>query len=177
MIHKNFINLCLTLLAVCWSVAVQAQTLSVDGIDYSLNKSDMTATVTGPRTFSGHLVIPEKVVYEGEEYKVTRIGYNAFYSCQSLTSVDMPSVTSIGSSAFSGCSSLASVDMSSVISISINAFYNCLSLASVDMPWVTSIDKAAFSGCLGLVSVDMPSVTSIGGYAFRDCLRFIRHFE
>lgn len=77
MIHKNFINLCLTLLAVCWSVAVQAQTLSVDGIDYSLNKSDMTATVTGPNTFSGHLVIPEKVVYEGEEYKVTRIGPHA----------------------------------------------------------------------------------------------------
>lgn len=49
MIHKTFINLCLTLLAVCWSVAVQAQTiLSVDGIDYLLDNSNMTAMVFGP---------------------------------------------------------------------------------------------------------------------------------
>lgn len=106
MIHKNFINLCLTLLAVCWSVAVQAQTLSVDSINYSLNKSNMTATVTrGLLDYLGpHLVIPEKVTYDGEEYKVTSIGKEAFrdYSaCPSaFTSVDMPSVTSIGEASF-----------------------------------------------------------------------------
>lgn len=104
MIHKNFINLCLTLLAVCWSVAVQAQTLSVDGIDYYLNKSDMTATVTGPKFYSGNLVIPEKVAYEGEEYKVTGIAYKAFDKCSRLTSVEIPSsVTSIRGYAFADC--------------------------------------------------------------------------
>ena len=128
MIHKNFINLCLTLLAVCWSVAVQAQSLSVDGIDYYLNKSDMTATVTGPKTCSGHLVIPEKVAYEGEEYKVTSIGYSAFYKCSSLASVEIPSsVTSIGEWAFRECSSLASVEIpSSVTSIGKSAFQECI---------------------------------------------------
>ena len=169
MIHKNFINLCLTLLAVCWSVAVQAQTLSVDGIDYSLNKSDMTATVTGPKTFSGHLVIPEKVVYEGEEYKVTRIDNEAFKNCSSLTSVSMPSVTYIDGAAFSGCSNLASVDMPSVTSVTSWAFSNCSSLASVDMPLVTTIGREAFFYCSRLASVDMPSVTSIGSSAFEDC--------
>ena len=170
MIHKNFINLCLTLLAVCWSVAVQAQTkLSVDGIDYSLYQSDMTATVTTWSNVSGHLVIPEKVVYEGEEYKVTRIAYNAFCSCQSLTAVDMPSVTIIESNAFRDCSNLASVDMSSVTSIDSYAFRGCSNLASVDMSSVTSIDGYAFQYCSSLASLSMPSVTSIGYSAFEGC--------
>lgn len=169
MIHKNFINLCLTLLAVCWSVAVQAQTLSVDGIDYYLNKSDMTATVATGSNVSGHLVIPEKVVYEGEEYKVTRIAYNAFNSCQSLTAVDMPSVTIIDGNAFRDCSNLGSVDMSSVTSIGEWSFCNCSSLVSVSMPLVTSISGNAFYNCLNLASVNMPSVQNIGSKSFSNC--------
>ena len=170
MIHKNFINLCLTLLAVCWSVVVQAQSLSVDGIDYSLDKNDMIATVTGPKAYSGHLVIPKKVVYEGEEYKVTRIGDYAFNECSSLTSVEIPSsVTSIGSSAFRNCSNLASVDMLSVTSIGNDAFLHCSSLTSVDMPSVTSIGSSAFSDCSSLASVNIPSVTSINYSAFYLC--------
>lgn len=197
MIHKNFINLCLTLLAVCWSVAVQAQTLSVDGIDYSLNKSDMTATVTGPNTFSRtHLVIPEKVDYNNEEYKVTSVNSSAFENCSSLTYVDMPSsvvcigqfafrfcsnlasieipssVTSISSGVFWGCSSLASVNIpSSVTSIGSYAFASCSSLTSVNIPSsVTSIDKSAFQYCSSLAFIEIPSsVTSIGDYAFEGC--------
>ena len=175
MIHKNFINLCLTLLAVCWSVAVQAQTkLSVDGIDYSLYQSDMTATVTTWSNVSGHLVIPEKVVYEGEEYKVTRIDNEAFKNCSSLTSVNIPSsVTSIGDYAFAGCSSLTSVEIpSSVTDIGNYAFSGCSSLASVNIPSsVTAIGYKAFSGCSCLTSVNIPSsVTYIGGSAFYRCI-------
>lgn len=104
MIHKNFINLCLTLLAVCWSVVVQAQSLSVDGIDYYLDKSSMTASVTGPKNYSGNLVIPDKVAYESENYKVTSIDWGAFEDCLSLTSVNIPSsVTSIKGNAFFNC--------------------------------------------------------------------------
>ena len=173
MIHKNFINLCLTLLAVCWSVVVQAQSLSVDGIDYYLDKSSMTASVTGPKNYSGNLVIPDKVAYESENYKVTSIDWGAFEDCLSLTSVNIPSsVTSIKGNAFMGCSSLASVEIpSSVTSIGSNAFNSCSSLASVEIPSsVTSIDDQAFRACSSLASVEIPSsVTSIGGSAFYGC--------
>ena len=126
MIHKNFINLCLTLLAVCWSVAVQAQTPSVDGIDYLLDKSNMTATVFGPVPYSGsHLIIPEKVVYGGEEYKVTSIDFGACSNSSTLVYVDMPFVTSVGRDVFSGCSNLAYVNMPSVTSVNQKAFYGC----------------------------------------------------
>ena len=127
MLHKKFINLCLTLLTVCWSVAVQAQTiLSVDGIDYLLDNSNMTAMVFGPYPYSGsHLITPEKVAHGGEEYKVTSVAVGVYQDCSTLVYVDMPSVTSVGQNAFSGCSSLASVNMPSVTSIGSSAFYEC----------------------------------------------------
>lgn len=171
MIHKNFINLCLTLLAVCWSVAVQAQTiLSVDGIDYLLDNSNMTAMVFGPYPYSGsHLIIPEKVAHGGEEYKVTSVAVGVYQNCSTLVYVDMPFVTSVDRDVFSGCSNLAYVNMPSVTSVGYEAFYGCSSLVSVDMPLVTNVGDKAFASCSSLASVNMPSVTSIGSSAFYEC--------
>ena len=42
------------------------------------------------------VIIPSSITIGGEEYKVTSIGYEAFYECDSLTSITIPSsVTSI----------------------------------------------------------------------------------
>ena len=43
MTHKTIINICLSLIALCWTVAIQAQDATVDGIKYSLSKSLKTA--------------------------------------------------------------------------------------------------------------------------------------
>ena len=190
MTHKTIINICLTLIALCWTVAIQAQTVTIDGINYSLNADAKTAEVT-KSTATGDIVIPEKITVDGVEYSVTSIGIaafkdskaltsvampsvtsigiSAFFECKALTSVNMPSVTSIGSSAFSACSSLTSVTMPSVTSIGINAFNECKALTSVAMPSVTSIGDQAFWSCSSLTSVAMPSVTSIGISAFSAC--------
>ena len=105
--------------------------------------------------------------------KVTSIGEDAFYFCDSLTSVTIPdSVTEIEDSAFSSCSSLTSVTIGNgVTSIGGHAFHRCTSLTSVTIPdSVTSIETAAFGDCTSLTSVTIPdSVTSIGGSAFQDC--------
>ena len=168
MTHKTFINICLTLIVLCWTVAIQAQKVTVDGINYRLYTDAKTASVIAS-TVTGDIVIPGIITVDGVEYSVTDIGSTAFADCKALTSVKMPSATSIGGDAFSGCSSLASVDMPSATSIGENAFSGCSSLASVDMPSVTSIGMYAFNGCSSLASVDMPSVTSIGDYAFSGC--------
>ena len=55
--------------------------------------------------YTGHVVIPETVTYNGTTYSVTSIGGSAFRDCSSLTSVTIPnSVTSIGYGAFLGTS-------------------------------------------------------------------------
>ena len=56
------------------------------------------------------VIIPSSITIGGEEYKVTSIGYEAFFYCKSLTSITIPSsVTSIGNDAFEGCSRLTSI--------------------------------------------------------------------
>ena len=104
---------------------------------------------------------------------VTTIGDEAFFRCESLTSVTIPdSVTTIGNYAFSDCSSLTSVTIGdSVTTIGYEAFSNCSSLTSVTIPdSVTTIGDFAFYYCSSLTSVTIPdSLTTIGNAAFTWC--------
>ena len=164
MTHKTFINICLTLIALCWTMTIQAQTATVDGINYYL-RSDKTARVTAS-TVTGDIVIPEKITVDGVDYSVTSIGNEAFKDSKALTSVAMPSVTSIDCGAFYQCNALTSVDMPSVTSIGFQAFENCSSLTSVAMPSVTSIGSEAFCGC-PIINLSLPAtLTSIGNNCF-----------
>ena len=145
------------------------------------NSSELSVTYRGSsysdysNEYTGNVVIPESVTYNGNSYPVTSIGNSAFRSCSGLTSVTIPnSVTSIGNYAFQSCSGLTSVTIpNSVTSIGEQAFYGCSGLTSVTIPnSVTSIGSYAFSGCSGLKSVYIPnSVTSIGNSAFNGCSR------
>ena len=144
----------------------------IDGIYYSFSGNEATVTSGSPK-YSGAVVIPASVNYNGKMYYVTSIGYAAFYGCRGLTSVTIPnSVTSIGEWALRECSSLNSITIpNSVTSIGNMVFYGCSGLTSVTIPnSVTSIGSGAFSGCSGLTSITIPnSVTSIGGSAFYGC--------
>lgn len=99
--------------------------------------------------YTGNVVIPESVEYNGKTYPVTSIGFYAFIDCSGLTSVTIPnSVTSIGFYAFMDCSGLTSVTIPNS---------------------VTYIGNLAFQGCIGLTSVTIPnSLTNIGGDAFKN---------
>ena len=104
---------------------------------------------------------------------VTNIGEEAFWSCNSLASVTIPdSVTSIGKRAFEGCRSLTSVIIPvGVTSIGFGTFQWCESLTSVLIPrGVTNIGGAAFAFCSKLTSMTIPmGVTNIDAAAFASC--------
>ena len=141
--HWLCLWLCVLFALPAWAVEKEK-----DGIIYDVNLSTKTAMVMGVKDKGiTSATIPQKVY----NCSVVSIEDNAFESCSSLTSVEIPnSVTSIGNSAFNGCSSLTSVEIPNS---------------------VTSIGNSAFNGCSRLTSIEIPnSVTSIGSYAFDNCI-------
>ena len=112
-----------------------ADAVEINGIYYNLLEGAVAEVTKMPNDgkYSGSVVIPESVIYEGKTYSVTSIGRGAFSVCSGLTPVTIPnSVTSIGNYAFAGCSGLTSVTIPNR---------------------VKSIGEGAFSGCSGLSSI------------------------
>lgn len=167
----------LILLALLPLVA-SAYDAEIDGICY--NFSGNTATVTyrnhDGNNYSGEVVIPETVTYDGMTYRVTAIGDNAFVVCSDLTSVTIPgSVTSIGGGTFSGCTGLTAITIpEGVTSIGKQAFRTCTGLTSVTIPGsVKSFGESAFAYCSGLTSVIIGSgVKGISVFAFSGCNKY-----
>ena len=168
---------------------------------YTDNGTELEVTYQGSSSYSqyneysGEVVIPESVTYNGTTYPVTGIGLaafaesdvssvtipstvteivnGAFQNCAKLTRVDIPnSVTTLKSGAFFNCSQLESVTIGSgVTTISQYAFAYCPKLKEITIPnTVTTIENDAFYQCTGLASVVIGSgVTTIGSSAFYVC--------
>ena len=178
--------------------------IEINGMWYNLIGKMHTAELTlapgtweeqSARRYSGDVVIPSTVEYEGVVYDVTAIGEGAFYNCSHLSSVNIPnsvqyikrnafnlssltniiipnSVKEMGDYAFGHCDSLESVTLSeSLTTIPEGAFSNCYGLKSIIIPnSVTTIGKNAFANCKGLTSVVLgSSVKSMTEYSFGYC--------
>lgn len=189
----KYIRLFLTAGLLLVASSIWAHDFEVEGIFYQIT-SDIAPFEVGVtnnngngNSYSGHVVIPNHVYYNGIRYVVTSIigdwVRGAFYNCTELVSVEIPnSITSIGRYAFYVCNSLTNISIpNSVESIEENAFGNCNGLASIvvapDNPVYDSrencnaIIKTAtntiVAGCKNTIIPN--SVTSIGDYAFYCC--------
>ena len=164
---------------------------NADGVtiyyNYINNKTELEVTYAGSfdnsAVYTGSIVIPESVTYEGNTYSVTSIGDYAFNVCNGLTEVTIPnSVTSIGTSSFYGCSSLEKITVESG-NPNYDSRENCNAIIKTNSneliagckttiipSSVTSIGQSAFGGCTSLTELTIPSsVTSIGFMAFGAC--------
>ena len=149
-------------------MAASAET-GTDGLQYSYNDEDLTATVSGYTGTATEVVIPAEVTHEDNTYKVTAIGYIAFWNNSTLTRVTIPEgVKTIGPNAFIGCTSLTSITIpEGVTTIEYYAFCDCTSLTNVIIPeGVTYIGNRAFIGCTSLKSVSLPASLTVCDQAF-----------
>ena len=185
------------LLALMTTSMAGAYDFEVNGIYYNVNGSEATVTFQTPHSayntdYTGDVVIPETVTYDGVTYSVTAIGSNAFYFCQDLTSIHFPnslinigenafaetritevvlpeSLQSLGKDAFKFNNALKKVHIgASLMSIPENAFKMCAYLSEVSLPsTIKKIDRSAFGGCWNLTIMPMTdSLQIIGEAAF-----------
>ena len=117
------------------------------------------------------MTIPGSVAYNGTTFIVTSIDDYAFYECNELTSVAIPSsVTSIGEAAFDFCYALTIVNIpNGITTINDWCFSWCNHLTSITIPSsVTSIKYGAFYSCTGLeeIIVRPNNPTTLGYDAF-----------
>ncbi|MBE0655167.1 MAG: leucine-rich repeat domain-containing protein [Bacteroidales bacterium] len=122
------------LVSILGVLSLTAQIVEIDGIKfYITSESEPYSVEVTQNNYSGDIVIPTSIDYNGKSYFVTCIGDVAFYECTGLTSITIPnSVTSIGWEAFYGCTGLTSLTIpNSVTSIGDWAFYNCTGLTSI----------------------------------------------
>lgn len=156
-----------------------------DCLEYTYDTTNKTASVKiySSTEYSGDIVIPKKVKYNGETYSVTSIGDIAFCKCSSLTSITIPnSVTTIGSEAFICCWSLTSITIpNSVTNIGSTLFIGCSSLVSIVVEEgntkydsregcnaiIETSTNTLISGCKK--TVIPTSVTCIGNHSFSGC--------
>jgi len=150
---KKFLLLSLTMF---FSLFAHADGINIFGVYYNLisaNGSAVAEVTKSPEGYSGSIVIPELITYNGIDYTVTAIGNSAFMHCQNITSVTLPST---------------------IKSIGKYSFQECWQLNYLNLPeGLTSIGERAF-WFSGLISVELPStVTYIAKEAFLQCTKLL----
>ncbi len=186
---KQLYRFSIMLLALLLPALATAHDFEVDGIYYKINGNEATVTFRGYNCssfyneYSGPVVIPAAVTYNGTTYPVTSIDALAFIYCEGLTSIVIPnSVTEIGQEAFAYCPGLTSIVVKSgnprydsrnncnaVIETTDNELIaGCKNTIIPNS--VTKVGNFAFKGCESLTSIVIPnSVTEIGDRAFYSC--------
>ena len=171
-----------------------AYACEVDGIYYRLDQEKKTASVTNKNgyqeeSYSGHLVIPAEITYEGITYSVTEIGDVAFGGSKNLTGLtigrNINHIYTIDLFAYaSGLTNIIvdsenqTFDSRDNCNAVIETKTNTLVLGSkntVIPKSVTAIGAGAFHGCKVLTSITIPnSITSIGSSALGGCTGLTR---
>ena len=106
------------------SVAEDAEAFTVDGIDYEVtdegsHQVKITSYSGSPKHVYG------TVSFGGAEWTVVSVGDNAFHSCKSLTTVDLPMAATVGDYAFENCVSLTTVDLPMAATVGDYALKDC----------------------------------------------------
>ena len=180
---KLFTLLLLTILPV-FAMAEGGSPVVIDGISYKFAENVLEAEVVSNESskYTGDVIIPSSVLYEGKEYVVTSIGKLAFSGCSALLSLKIPSsVKNIEYGICSGCDALTSLivddansvydsrnDCNAIMETSSNTLIS--GCKTTNIPYsVKNIGELSFSSLKELKTISIPnSVVFIGSAAFSD---------
>lgn len=138
------------LLAVVYTMTMQAKEVTINGVMYSLQVGDR-AEVISAKSVGGDVTIVATITDGGKTYKVESIFDEAFDSNENVTSI--------------------TVEGNNLLYVGDNAFQYCTNLKTVTLPEsVVSIGDGAFLGS-GLETFKMPPVQSMGEGLFEDCYK------
>ena len=197
--------------------AALVDTVNLQGVEYRiLSHSDSTCEVIGGDGNQQNIYIGDVIPFDrmwckvvqikdsafcGKPIKsfhlpegIERIGYGAFFACDSVVTVSLPStlkefpraftemtsvrkikippMQKISSGAFVLCTSLVDIDIpEGVEQICLDAFAKCYALKEVCLPQTLKvIERGVFYECSSLEEITIPThVKEIGDYAFYEC--------
>ena len=121
------------------------------GYDYDSQKTEASINTTSSNS-EEEVVVPDEISYEGEKYKVTKLG-SVFSGNKIIEKVTIPKTVTSLSSTFQDCSALIEVVNTSQLKTVSYAFYNCSSLKSVDLSSCETLGGSSFGGCSQLENV------------------------
>ena len=134
------------------------------GYDYDSQKTEASINTTSSNS-EEEVVVPDEISYEGEKYKVTKLG-SVFSGNKIIEKVTIPKTVTSLSSTFQDCSALIEVVNTSQLKTVSSAFYNCSSLKSVDLSSCETLGWSSFVGCSQLENVVLKACKRIEGRVF-----------
>ncbi len=184
---KKLLLLTLMIMLVVCALAISAYAVEKDGLYYSLDSTNKTASLTNENVNCKLEIvrIPETIVVDDIVYTVTGINYEAFsgnnpYSSKwagnkTIKEVYIPAtVSSIGNHAFRECSNLEkAVILGTTSSFSDAVFHNCSSLKEIDMSGMTAQNVTIgqyFCNSSKLTTLKLPpNLTKMSGTSCLNC--------
>lgn len=173
---KTFAKILLAATLAAGCLGATAQDFESGGLCYTLTGSDEVAVserllFDGTNDYSGVVIIPSTVYYDGATYRVTAVDDYAFAG-SAVTEVVMPgSVTRLGESAFADAADLAQVTLPLGLESIPRYCFASTAVEDVAIPeGVTRIGYGAFQECTRLHSLFLPStLRRIDDVAFDWC--------
>lgn len=139
------------------------EAVQIDGLWYMLFDEYQEANIAPCPIgkYTGNIIIPATVSYNGHEYNVYSVGSEAMKDCTGLTSITIEKQgLYFFYNAFEGCTGLTSIAFANggyIGSIYDNALKGCSSLTSLFLPeGCYSICDTALEGCTALTTLDIP---------------------
>ena len=146
---------------------LQAHRVRVDGVLYWLDQGEYTARTENElsgNTYTGDIVIPSTITYEGVEYTVTEIGSYTFAE-STITSLTLPNtIKKINAYAFENCTTLEELVVPNSVINCFHAFDKFIGLKHLTLSYI--LDNIDLSECSNLETLRVNAAVPSKNFQF-----------